>query len=143
MRKPRPESFDPDYQKTPAQKPEVIDLTGVVPILQKSAPTAETPVRTEKRAEFRTEARAEKRTFALPIKRATKRYSFEFYIDQLTRIRQLKIETEMAGEHLSMSEIVRQALDDYLVRHPAEPYGNPFGRNDARKPVRKIEREKD
>ena len=50
----------------------------------------------------------------LPLKRRTKRYSFEFYEDQLVKLKQLKIQAEMAGESVSLSEMVRLALDAYL-----------------------------
>ena len=66
------------------------------------------------RNSVRSEDRAEKRTFALPVKRKTKRYSFEFYDDQLMKLKQLKYQAEMAGEQVSQSEMVRQALDAYL-----------------------------
>ena len=66
------------------------------------------------RSDDRAEIRSETRTFGLPIKRKTKRYSFEFYDDQLMKLKQLKYQAEMAGEQVSQSEMVRQALDAYL-----------------------------
>ena len=66
------------------------------------------------RTESRTDYRSEKRSVILPIKRRTKRYSFEFYDDQLVKLKQLKYQAEMAGEQVSQSEMVRQALDAYL-----------------------------
>ncbi len=82
------------------------------------------PERNSERTKFRTEKRSENRTVTkpkpdsqkatLPIKRQTKRYSFEFYDDQLTKLRQLKIEAEMRGERIVLSEMVRQAFDEYL-----------------------------
>jgi hypothetical protein len=74
----------------------------------------EKPARTENRSEIRPEIRTEKRTVLIPIKRRTKRYSFEFYEDQLSRIKKIKIETELDGENISQSEIVREALDYYF-----------------------------
>jgi hypothetical protein len=68
--------------------------------------------RFSERSEFRTE----NRTVDLPLKRRTKRYSFEFYDDQLTQLKRLKMQAEMSGESVSLSEIVRVALDDYLKR---------------------------
>lgn len=70
--------------------------------------------RTEQRPEYRTENRTEMRTVHLPIKRRTKRYSFEFFEDQITKIRTIKIETELAGDSISLSEIAREALDHYF-----------------------------
>ena len=96
--------------------------------------------RTENRSEIRTEERAENRTYQLPIKRATKRYSFEFFNDQVNRIKKIKLNTEMAGERISMSEIVRQALDEYFDKRSSETFGKPFVRNSE---CTKIRTEKD
>lgn len=117
-------------------KPEAIDLSGLPPI-QKPNPVPQPPLnsivpvqpaeplqqternsvrkseRTKKRSEIRTELRTENRT-VLPIKRQTKRYSFEFYVDQLTRLKRLKNRVEDEGANISLSNIVRQAVDDYL-----------------------------
>ena len=55
------------------------------------------------------------RTVDLPSdKRETKRHAFEIYKDQLRQLQQIKGERLVAGHHLSMSEMVRDALDDYL-----------------------------
>ena len=120
MRKPRPQDFDPDYEKkATAPKPEAIDVSGVVPIKTKSESKEiydRTENRSEERSVIRTEERTEKRTPSLPVKRITKRYSFEFYEDQLTRLKQIKYELEMTGERIAMSVIVRDALDEYLEK---------------------------
>jgi hypothetical protein len=92
--------------------------------------------RTENRSEIRTEERAEFRSYNLPFKRNTKRYSFEFYDDQVIRIKKIKLNTEMAGERISMSEIVRQALDEYFDKRSPEPFGNSFVRNNERTKTR-------
>ena len=62
----------------------------------------------------RTIFRSEKRTVSLPMKRRKRRYSFELYEDQITQIKRLKYEAEMAGERLFLSDIVCQALDAYF-----------------------------
>lgn len=67
------------------------------------------------RPEFRTEKRPEMRTTPLPIKRRTKRYSFEFYEDQLVKLKQLKRQAEDRGESLTLSDMARAALDVYLA----------------------------
>ena len=48
--------------------------------------------------------------------RSTRRYSFEFYDDQIKRLKQMKYQSGMNGKTVSMSEIVRDALDDYLAK---------------------------
>ena len=119
MRKPRPQDFDPGYKASGSPKPEDIDISGSVPIRPRLTDEEHIkPHRTEKRTENRTEEhaeiRSEFRSVRLPVKRRTKRYSFEFYDDQIQQIRMLKIKTEMNGESIAMSEIVRQAIDQYL-----------------------------
>lgn len=62
----------------------------------------------------RTEIRSEKQKLDLPDKRLTRRYSFEFYDDQINHIKRMKYEAMLQGKTVSMSEIVRHALDRYL-----------------------------
>lgn len=69
---------------------------------------------TERKSE-RTNDRTEKRSIHLPIKRLTKRHSFEFYQDQLVKLNELKIRANLRGQQLSLSEVVRVALDAYLA----------------------------
>jgi hypothetical protein len=119
MRNPRPQDFDPSYKESRSPKPDKIDISGTVPIKprlsdQKPIKSNRSEIRTENRTEEHTEIRSELRSVKLPIKRRTKRYSFEFYDDQIQQIRLIKIQTEMNGETIAMSEIVRQALDQYL-----------------------------
>ena len=77
--------------------------------------------RTENRSEIRSnerpEQRSEIRSVDLPVKRQTKRYSFEFYEDQIHQIKKIKINAELQGKSIALSEIVRKAIDDYLLIH--------------------------
>ena len=86
--------------------------------LEKPAKIGQQTDRTENRSEKRTEKRSENRTdkalSSLPVKRSTKRYSFEFYDDQITRLKQLKRLAEDRGESLTLSSIARDAFDHYL-----------------------------
>jgi hypothetical protein len=75
-----------------------------------------TEMRAENRSHEEAQVRPEKRT-ELPYKRATKRYSFEFYVDQVQAIRKMKVQAEMEGKSLNQSDIVRQALDEYLSKN--------------------------
>jgi hypothetical protein len=125
MRKPRPQDFDPDYiDKDSALKPEPIDVSGVVPIKEKTPATEKiyerTDKRTDDRSENRTELRTEIRSVALPVKRITKRYSFEFFEDQITSLKGIKYRIEMTGERIALSVMVREALDAYLEKHKGE-----------------------
>ena len=130
MRKPRPDLYDPDHKRTQSPEPEDVNLSGTVPIKSKPASDRSKAERTFERTEDRTEDRSEhganfrsvdrtairtkNRSVSLPTKRLTKRYSFEFFEDQLTSIKKIKIETELSGENISLSEIVRRAIDEYL-----------------------------
>ena len=139
MRKPSPEDYDPKYKPNKAPAPEPVDLSDVVPIkaradriepgpppVKEAQPDDRPEIRPDHRAEIRSELRSENRSEdrtekrsettppPLPIKRRTKRCSFEFYDDQLVRLRQLKIQAEMRGQGLSLSAMVRAALDAYL-----------------------------
>ena len=82
-------------------------------------PNERNSARTVFRSEERSELRSENRTVAtptmtLPVRRQPRRYSFEFYDDQLAKLRQLKLQADMRGERIILSEMVRQALDRYL-----------------------------
>lgn len=119
MRNPRPQDFDPSYKVSRSPKPEKIDISGTVPIKPRLPDIEDirsnrSEIRAENRTEEYPENRSEFHSIKLPIKRQTKRYSFEFYDDQIQQIRMIKIQTEMKGESIAMSEIVRQALDRYL-----------------------------
>ncbi len=51
----------------------------------------------------------------LPIKRERKRHPFDIYRDQLEKLQQMKSDYMMkTGEMKSMSEMVREALDNYI-----------------------------
>ncbi len=66
--------------------------------------------------------REDNRTSVRPYGRTPKkqrsitRYAFEFYQDQLDLLRHISLEEKMMGEKGSMSEMVREALDDYLAK---------------------------
>ncbi len=49
------------------------------------------------------------------LARPTARHSFEFYKDQLVALRKLRAKKELAtGESLTLSQLVREALDTFL-----------------------------
>ena len=66
------------------------------------------------RNSVRKSERLEPSSSSLPYKRRTKRYSFEFYDDQILAIKRLVYEANLSGENISQSDIVRTALDEYL-----------------------------
>ena len=51
-----------------------------------------------------------------PIRRKKERHSFEFYADQLLALKAIKNKANQKGVKLSMSEMVRKAVDHYLEK---------------------------
>lgn len=68
-----------------------------------------TPVRENERVPERPNARTDER-------RPITRYSFEFFLDQITTLKKLSLEAQMRGEKGSMSEMVRDAVDAYIEK---------------------------
>lgn len=99
-------------QPTPPPKAKPTKKSDQPPVKITDLPAAK--VRTDKRSENRTEKRTVRRSGKLPVKRGTKRYSFEFYEDQLLKIKQLVREAEDRGDRITQSVIVREAMDVYL-----------------------------
>jgi hypothetical protein len=54
-------------------------------------------------------------------RRVIRRHPFEFYQDQLERLKQLSLEEQLAGGNGSMSEMVRDAVDRYLSEREHQP----------------------
>ena len=48
------------------------------------------------------------------IHRTLQRRSFEFYVDQLETLKAWSLQAQLMGEKVSMSEMIRAALDRYL-----------------------------
>ena len=49
-----------------------------------------------------------------PARRTLQRRSFEFYVDQLETLRRWSLQSRLLDEGISMSEMIRTALDRYL-----------------------------
>jgi hypothetical protein len=49
-------------------------------------------------------------------RRVPVRRGFEFYEDQLMALKKLSLEEQMDGQSGNMSQMVREALDDYLAK---------------------------
>ena len=54
-----------------------------------------------------------------PVRSVT-RYAFEFYFDQIDELKARSLDDRIRGGSGNMSQMVRQALDEYLERHPRE-----------------------
>ncbi len=75
-------------------------------------PTPRTAVRPYERTTDRTHGPPNART---AVRRRAKRYAFEFYEDQIERVKRLALEDQLRGGTLNQSEIVRRAIDRYLA----------------------------
>ena len=71
-------------------------------------------VRKNERLSERTENRTDIRSVVLPTKRISRRHSFEIYDDQLTKMKAIKYQADLKGEKVFLSDLVRNALDEYL-----------------------------
>lgn len=123
MRTPRPQDFATTANKT--IQPEAVDVSDIDPIkpkpeLEKQHASAE-PVRDERpvrkvRSErpVRSTDQSVSQKPQPPKKREIKRHAFEIYRDQWETLKQLKMTTMLTGELVSMSEMVREALDSYI-----------------------------
>lgn len=78
----------------------------------KPEPTAKAPVNTAH--EPSPEAMNGNPFARTPVRRTITRCAFEFYQDQLDRLRRYSLEAKNRGEKGSMSEMVREAIDLYL-----------------------------
>ena len=56
------------------------------------------------------------RTVVRTAQRTLKRHPFEFYKDQLDALKQLSLTEQMAGGRGNMSEMEREAVDEYLAK---------------------------
>ena len=106
---------DSPFFKSPAppKQPQAVFDSDLKSKPSKKTKKTRTEAKSERKSE-RTEIRSEFRTPSLPTKRRTTRYSFEFYEDQLVKIKRLKYEAEQSGQKLTLSDIARQAFDEYL-----------------------------
>jgi hypothetical protein len=72
--------------------------------------------RTTERPNGRANERANVRT----AQRQLRRGSFELYMDQLEEVKRRSLEDQLRGGPGNMSQMVRQALDEYFKNHPRE-----------------------
>lgn len=107
-----------DKQPAPTPLPSRQSKTEIIKRHHRQHPKAKIQITEQKsvRNSVRNSDRSEQRPVVstLPLRRGTKRYSFEFYVDQLDRLRQIKTKEGLKGRNLNLSEIVRSALDEYL-----------------------------
>jgi len=88
-------------------------------------PSVQSAVKPGSRPANQTHERPDLRTSVRPFARSKRRlvirYAFEFYQDQIELLRQINLQTKLGGDNLSMSEMVREALDEYITRKNLRP----------------------
>src|SRR5262245_32652046 len=107
MKTPRVNDFDPNAA------PPLGSPMDELPVIQRPADHQRIPERPPVSAPARVSvspnARASER-------RVIARFSYELYVDQAEALRRLSLEAQLQGEKGSMSEMVREAIDDYLSK---------------------------
>ena len=84
------------------------------PIAQKTSPQAQQRDR-QPNMGVRTDGRSTVRDTER-IRRVKARYAFEFFQDQIFKLKELRRNALIKDEQFSMSDIVRKALDEYLTK---------------------------
>ena len=118
MKTPRVKDFDPKANVPALKSP----LEGMPTIDKPSRPTPqESPDHEEERSENQSsQAIPERATARPPVrpsgKRIITRNSFEIYEDQMESLRKLSFQEKMEGKLGSMSQMMREAIDDYLKK---------------------------
>lgn len=102
--------------KKPEPKPEA-DVTPGKTAASKTHPAAKVP---SDRPIERSSARASVRTNGRTPVRSVSRYAFEFYMDQVDELKARSLDDRIRGGSGNMSQMVRQAIDEYLEHHPRE-----------------------
>jgi hypothetical protein len=99
-------AFFPSYKKNDSPAPQAVTPKPQSLIQQ---PESTTPERTNARTPVRTND-----------KRIITRNSFEIYEDQMDSLRERSYKEKRAGKIGSMSAMVRQAIDKYLLEEPLD-----------------------
>jgi hypothetical protein len=95
------------FRRPPREQPETSTPT----------PLPENQIVQEKQADQATSERMNARSPVRPNgKRIITRNSFETYEDQMDALRKLSLQEKMEGKIGSMSQMVREAIDDYLKK---------------------------
>jgi hypothetical protein len=118
MKTPRVKDFDPNANVPALKSP----LEGMPTIDKPMRPMPqESPVQEEERSDHQSaHAIPERVNVRTPVrpngKRIITRNSFEIYEDQMESLRKLSFQEKMEGKLGSMSQMMREAIDDYLKK---------------------------
>ena len=119
MKTPRVTDFDPDA-KVPTLKSSLDHMPTIQNFnttqhskSQRTAQIASSPSRQTPRSD--TVHPAPQST-----KRSYVRRTFDFYDDQIAYLTRQSLQERLAGKEMSMNEMVREALDDWIKKHTSE-----------------------
>ena len=115
MKTPRVHDFDPDA-KIPELTSPLDNLPTIQKPQQKFLPSQTTPIDNKTKTTKAYESPSVRTNARTPVRRQLTRYAFEFYQDQVEELRRLSLEEKLQGGKGSMSEMVREAIDDYLAQ---------------------------
>lgn len=105
-----------EIQKTQSPAPVVEPLKRINPVEENKSPVNMEAPKDDDTAPVRPYGSTPERTTdRTPVRqRILRRYAFEFYMDQIDALKKMKLEKLNAGEDMSMSKLVRDALDEYI-----------------------------
>lgn len=116
----RGSAFFQDPEPTDVTPAEALSPTSMeVPVAEpiKNVIPNDQPV---ERSNGQPDARPGGRTYARTPVRSVTRYAFEFYFDQIDELKQRSLDDRILCGSGNMSQMVRQAVDEYLANHPRE-----------------------
>jgi hypothetical protein len=114
MKKPNLEDFDVNARTRSLSSP----LDGMPPIVKPQATQGSAPVQNSQPIAAIPERPTGRTTVRANGKRIITRNSFEIYEDQMDSLRERSFQDKRQGGLGSMSAMVREAIDDYLQKHP-------------------------
>ena len=105
-----------EIQKTQSPTPVVEPLKRINPVEENKPPVSKESPKDEESVPVRPYGSTPERTADRTTvrQRILRRYAFEFYMDQIDALKKMKLEKLNAGEDMSMSKLVRDALDEYI-----------------------------
>jgi hypothetical protein len=112
MKKPRVEDFDPQAVPklgSPLDSLPAIERPSPSSAMRRAVPQQQTDASLSGSPSVRPSVRT-------PVRRVITRYAFEFFQDQIERLRGFSLEEKLRSEKGSMSEMVREAVDMYIAK---------------------------
>lgn len=84
---------------------------------QKSAPRSTPPLNLHIESQPAPKTSKQQHPTSQPNKRSYVRRTFDFYEDQITYLTRKSLQSKLDGKELSMNEMVREAVDDWINKN--------------------------